>query len=58
MSDDDAARTLPEHVERLGAARRLAQWHLGDADHADPIVAAYCNPEQAHEYLDREGADE
>lgn len=56
MTDD--ALTLPDHAERLGAARRLARWELGDADRADAIIAAYCNPEPAHEYLDREGAPE
>lgn len=49
---------LPDHAERLGAARRLAQWELGDAERADAIVAAYCDPDAAHDYLDREEAPE
>jgi hypothetical protein len=52
-----AERLQPaDHEERMGAARRYAQWHLGDGGHADAIVEAYRDPDAAHEYLDREGA--
>jgi hypothetical protein len=44
--------TLPnDHNERLEVARRVAEWELGDDSHADVIVAAYLNPEQAAERL-------
>jgi hypothetical protein len=49
---------LPDHGERMAAARRYAQWALGDGSHAEAIIEAYRDPDGAHDYLDREGADD
>jgi hypothetical protein len=49
---------LPDHEERMSAARRVAQWELGDSSWAGAIVEAYRDPDAAHEYLDGVGAEE
>lgn len=41
----------------LGAARRVAQWHLGDPNWADRIIAAYLNPKVAIARLRAEKED-
>jgi hypothetical protein len=38
----------------LAAARRYAQWHIGDPNWADSILAAYVDPEGTIADLDRE----
>lgn len=54
-----AERLMPsDHEERMAAARRYAQWHLGDSGHADAIVEAYRDPDAAQDYMDREGVPE
>ena len=54
-----AERMMPtDHEERMAAARRAAQWHLGDAAYADMIVEAYRDPDAAQDYMDREGVPE
>lgn len=45
-----------EHRMRLAAARRFAEWNIGDASWADGIVSAYLNPVEANARLDGEGA--
>lgn len=49
--------TLPAHEYRLGIARAVAEYHLGDDEWADSLIAAYCNPEQAVERLKEEQSD-
>lgn len=54
-----AERLQPaDHEERMSAARRVAQWRLGDGAWADEIVEAYRDPDAAHEYMDREDVPE
>lgn len=36
---------LPDHEERMAAARRRAQWEIGDPSWAAVIVRAYLRPE-------------
>lgn len=48
--------TTPEHAAGLAAARRLAAWHIGDANLADFIVNAYADPAEATRILDEDGA--
>jgi hypothetical protein len=51
--------TLPaDHHQRMAAARRWAQWELGNPGWADYIMEAYMDPDYAHEALDAYGADE
>ena len=38
----------------LNAARRVAQWHLGDPYWADRIIGAYINPEAGLDRLREE----
>jgi hypothetical protein len=45
------------HEERMAAARRCAQYELGDAGWAGIIIGAYLNPKDTNDYLDAEGAD-
>lgn len=45
-----------DHEAGMEAARRLVLWEIGDPTHADAIVRAYLNPEQAMADLDADGA--
>lgn len=46
----------PEHEAGLAAARRYADWHIGDASWAAGIIEAYLNPATAEAKLDEDGA--
>lgn len=48
--------TTPEHAAGLAAARRVAAWHIGDANLANFIVNAYADPAEATRILDEDGA--
>jgi hypothetical protein len=41
---DAAMPTVPDHEDRMAAAREWAQWHLGYSSWADQIVNAYLDP--------------
>lgn len=45
---------LPDHDERMEAARNRARWELGDPTWAGVIVGAYLNPEADAEALKKE----
>lgn len=44
----------PEHQAGLRAARRWAQWHIGDPSWGTDIINAYLNPATAEAELDEE----
>lgn len=46
----------PEHEAGLAAARRWADWNVGDASWADSIIAAYLSPAETQAKLTEEGA--
>lgn len=48
--------STPEHAAGLAAARRMAAWHIGDANLANFIVNAYADPAEAMRILDEDGA--
>lgn len=50
--------TLPDHEDRLNAARAVARWYLGDGSWADKLAAAYCNPDEARDEVRRERGDQ
>lgn len=57
MKDTRATKRLEkpaDHDERLAAARAFAQWHLGYADWATQILAAYFDPVEARRRLEVE----
>ncbi len=47
-----------DHAAGIAAARRWAQWNIGDPTHADDIVRAYLEPAAVGAELDAEGAPE
>ncbi len=44
----------PDHDERVAAARRVAEWNLGDGDWGSVIVGVYFDPSTASVWLDEE----
>lgn len=48
------SRPEPTEDQRMGAARRLARWYLGDSQWADMILNAYRNPEESDRRLSEE----
>lgn len=48
---------MDKHEAGMRAARRVAQYNIGDATWADLIVSAYLNPESALEQLRAEQGD-
>lgn len=49
-----APLTVPDHERRMAAARRRAQYELGDPSWAGVILAAYLNPTDDAAALARE----
>lgn len=45
---------LPQHEQRLAAARRRAGWEIGDPSWANTIIAAYLDPDGDSERLTEE----
>jgi len=50
-------RHQPDHQRGLAAARRRAQWEIGDPSWADMLIDAYFSPDDSDRALTEDGAD-